>query len=124
MDRNKTFEECIREEFLINTQNYPKEYHRLFSDKFNRAKRRYNEQPATSEPKGIEPIKDQELENKLASSIFDDDYNILYRWECETVDKCVLIAKQYAASKTKDLQKDLDLAMAEINKLQMNQITQ
>lgn len=34
------------------------------------------------------------------------------------------IAKQYATSKTKDFQKDLDLAMSEIVKLQMNQITQ
>lgn len=39
-----TFEECIREEFLINTQNYPKEYHKLFGDKFKRAKKRFESQ--------------------------------------------------------------------------------
>ena len=39
-----TFEQCLREEFLINTQNYPKEYHDLFQKKFNRAKRRFEEQ--------------------------------------------------------------------------------
>ena len=39
-----TFEQCLKEEFLINTQNYPKEYHELFNKKFNRAKKRYVEQ--------------------------------------------------------------------------------
>ena len=39
-----TFEQCLREEFLINTQNYPKEYHNLFNQKFNRARRRFEEQ--------------------------------------------------------------------------------
>jgi|GEM_PF-6966366 len=39
-----TFEECLREEFLINTQNYPKEYHNLFFKKFDRAKNRFEEQ--------------------------------------------------------------------------------
>ena len=38
-----TFEQCLREEFLINTQNYPKEYHNLFNKKFNRAKKRFEE---------------------------------------------------------------------------------
>ena len=33
-------------------------------------------------------------------------------------------AEQYTASKIKDLQKDLDLAISEIVKLQMNQINQ
>jgi hypothetical protein len=39
-----SFEQCLREEFLLNTQNYPKEYHKLFAEKFERAKRRFNEQ--------------------------------------------------------------------------------
>lgn len=39
-----TFEQCLLEEFLINTQNYPKEYHNLFNQKFNRAKKRFDEQ--------------------------------------------------------------------------------
>jgi len=39
-----TFEECLREEFLLNTQNYPKEYHNLFNKKFNRARKRFVEQ--------------------------------------------------------------------------------
>ena len=39
-----TFEQCLREEFLINTQNYPKEYHNLFNQKFNRARKRFEEQ--------------------------------------------------------------------------------
>ena len=38
-----SFAEILREEFLINTQNYPAEYHRLFIDKFSRAKRRHEE---------------------------------------------------------------------------------
>lgn len=36
-----TFEQCLREEFLINTQNYPKEYHDLFFKKFERAEQRF-----------------------------------------------------------------------------------
>ena len=47
------FEQCLREEFLINTENYPKEYHKLFSEKFNRAAKRFKES-LTPEPK--EPI--------------------------------------------------------------------
>jgi hypothetical protein len=39
-----TFEQCLNEEFLINTQNYPKEYHHLFNEKFNRAKKRFEQQ--------------------------------------------------------------------------------
>ena len=39
-----TFEQCLREEFLINTQIYPKEYHNLFNQKFNRARKRFEEQ--------------------------------------------------------------------------------
>ena len=38
-----SFEQCLREEFLMNTQNYPQEYHKLFSQKFNRAKSRHEE---------------------------------------------------------------------------------
>lgn len=29
--------QTLREEFLVNTENYPREYHALFSEKFNRA---------------------------------------------------------------------------------------
>ena len=39
-----SFEQCLREEFLINTQNYPREYHKIFHDKFKRAEKRYLEQ--------------------------------------------------------------------------------
>lgn len=39
-----SFEQCLREEFLVNTQNYPKEYHQLFKQKFERAEKRFNEQ--------------------------------------------------------------------------------
>lgn len=39
-----TFEQCLREEFLINTQSYPKEYHNLFNQKFDRARKRFEEQ--------------------------------------------------------------------------------
>jgi len=39
-----TFEECLREEFLLNTQNYPAEYHNLFNQKFARARKRFEEQ--------------------------------------------------------------------------------
>ena len=39
-----TFEQCLREEFLINSQNYPKEYHNLFNQKFKRARNRFEEQ--------------------------------------------------------------------------------
>lgn len=36
-ERLRGFEQKLKEEFLINTQNYPKEYHNLFIEKFNRA---------------------------------------------------------------------------------------
>lgn len=39
-----SFEQCLREEFLVNTQNYPKEYHNLFHQKFERAEKRFREQ--------------------------------------------------------------------------------
>ena len=39
-----SFEQCLREEFLVNTQNYPKEYHNLFHQKFERAEKRFKEQ--------------------------------------------------------------------------------
>lgn len=39
-----TFEQCLLEEFLLNTQNYPKQYHELFHKKFNRAKKMFEEQ--------------------------------------------------------------------------------
>lgn len=39
-----SFEQCLREEFLLNTQNYPKEYHRLFKEIFERAQKRFREQ--------------------------------------------------------------------------------
>ena len=39
-----SFEQCLREEFLVNTQNYPKEYHNLFHQKFKRAEKRFREQ--------------------------------------------------------------------------------
>jgi len=38
-----SFEQILREEFLINTQNYPEEYHDLFFKKFNRAETRFKE---------------------------------------------------------------------------------
>jgi hypothetical protein len=44
-ESRETFEQCLREEFLINTQNYPEEYHKLFSEKFKRAEKRYNQNP-------------------------------------------------------------------------------
>ncbi len=43
-DRSLTFEECLREEFLVNTQNYPKEYFALFHQKYNRARNRFENQ--------------------------------------------------------------------------------
>lgn len=46
MQPGLSFEQCIREEFLTNTENFPKEYHRLFSEKFKRAEKRYAEQNA------------------------------------------------------------------------------
>lgn len=39
-----SFEQILLEEFLINTQNYPAEYHELFRTKFERAKKRFEEQ--------------------------------------------------------------------------------
>ena len=36
-----SFRQILREEFLVNTQNYPKEYHKMFSDKFKRAEGKY-----------------------------------------------------------------------------------
>jgi len=45
-----TFDQCLKEEFLINTQNYPREYHKLFLEKYNRAKNRFEEQMKTFAP--------------------------------------------------------------------------
>jgi len=39
-----SFEECLREEFLVNTQNFPEQYHKLFNDKFKRAEERFQSQ--------------------------------------------------------------------------------
>jgi hypothetical protein len=39
-----SFEDCLREEFLVNTQNYPSRYHELFRLTFNRAYVRYKNQ--------------------------------------------------------------------------------
>lgn len=44
-----TFEQCLREEFLVNTQNFPKEYHDLFHTKFERVQRRFESQRPTSQ---------------------------------------------------------------------------
>lgn len=33
----------LREEFLLNTQNYPSEYHKLFEEKYNRAEKRHEQ---------------------------------------------------------------------------------
>ena len=68
-------------------------------------------------PTTSEPIKDEELVKEFSKAI--NELN-----KSHLSEKCVEIAKQYTASKTKDLQKDLDLAISEIVKLQMNQITQ
>lgn len=38
---SRSLESILQEEFLVNTQNYPKEYHKLFREKFNRAKAEY-----------------------------------------------------------------------------------
>lgn len=47
-----TFEECLREEFLLNTQNYPVEYHNLFNQKFAWTRKRFEEQwPITNKNK-------------------------------------------------------------------------
>jgi len=42
-----TFEQCLREEFLMNTHNYPAEYHQLFWKKYNAAKKRFDESEST-----------------------------------------------------------------------------
>lgn len=42
---DKGFAQCLREEFLINTQNYPKEYHALFAEKFKRAEENFKKFP-------------------------------------------------------------------------------
>lgn len=39
-----SFDQCLSEEFLINTQNFPREYHSLFWNKYKRAEARYEEQ--------------------------------------------------------------------------------
>lgn len=38
---SRSLESILEEEFLVNTQNFPKEYHKLFREKFNRAKAEY-----------------------------------------------------------------------------------
>ncbi|NCB47530.1 hypothetical protein EOM81_11005 [bacterium] len=37
IERLRRFERYLKEEFLMNTQNYPKEYHYLFRKKFKTA---------------------------------------------------------------------------------------
>jgi len=41
-----SFEQILQEEFLVNTQDYPKEYHELSLRKFRRAKLNYEAQPS------------------------------------------------------------------------------
>ena len=41
MPSDDTFEQVLKEEFLVNTQNYPKEYHDLFMKKFRRAESKF-----------------------------------------------------------------------------------
>ena len=41
MPSEDTFEQVLKEEFLVNTQNYPKEYHDLFMKKFRRAESKF-----------------------------------------------------------------------------------
>lgn len=38
----KSFDKYLREEFLRNTQNYPEQYHKMFSKKYARAVQKYN----------------------------------------------------------------------------------
>lgn len=80
-----------------------------------------------------EPIKDEELYDgfiniQIPVVINDEgdseEINLEELIGNDGINACIKVAKQYAASKTKDLQKDLDLAISEIVKLQMNQITQ
>jgi len=41
--QKQNFEYYLREEFLVNTQDYPKEYHDLFHKKYQRAQKAYND---------------------------------------------------------------------------------
>lgn len=38
------FEQCLREEFLIGTQNFPKEYINTFNHMYHSARKRFEEQ--------------------------------------------------------------------------------
>lgn len=42
--REGSFEQILEEEFLVNTQNYPKQYLVLFQTKYKRAKDRFHAQ--------------------------------------------------------------------------------
>ena len=42
--REGSFEQILEEEFLVNTQNYPKQYLELFQTKYKRAKDRFHAQ--------------------------------------------------------------------------------
>ena len=39
-----SFDQILREEFLINSQNLPKQYHDLFWEKYKRAEKRFKQQ--------------------------------------------------------------------------------
>lgn len=74
-DNNKdsilSFEECLKEEFLVNTSNYPTRYHELFKNKFNRAYIRYKKQSSKS-------VKYND----------DDDYSFVCCDRCDLPDAC------------------------------------
>ena len=51
-NHKRSFEYYLRDEFLVNTQNYPKEYHSLFREKYKRAERAYHEAIKAEKLKG------------------------------------------------------------------------
>ena len=48
-----SFDQILREEFLLNSQKFPKEYRQIFQEKYERAERRYKEQNTINFMKGI-----------------------------------------------------------------------
>lgn len=62
-----SFHQCLREEFLFGTENYPKEYHKLFHDIYERAERRFKEQQVAPSDSKLEKERD-ELKAQLAAS--------------------------------------------------------
>jgi hypothetical protein len=93
-----TFNMLLKEEFLVNIQSYPEEYHALFVRKYNRALKRYKAQ------KHFHAAEELEAENKwlrrALEEIISFDTNKLDSGSWKYTKSCIL-AKQVLGSEEK-----------------------